>query len=68
MASPKSENSSVAGTGFPAISRSTSPGSSASACTGTTRASATVIGSVAEGEGVTVDGAPYDGATGWTHF
>jgi thiamine-monophosphate kinase len=28
----------------------------------------TVIGSVAEGEGVTVDGAPYDGPTGWTHF
>lgn len=27
-----------------------------------------VIGSVAEGEGVTVDGAPYDGVTGWTHF
>jgi len=28
----------------------------------------TVIGSVTEGEGVTVDGAAYDGATGWTHF
>lgn len=28
----------------------------------------TVIGAVAEGEGVTVDGAPYDGPTGWTHF
>ncbi|SDC66874.1 thiamine-phosphate kinase [Nocardioides lianchengensis] len=27
-----------------------------------------VIGAVAEGEGVTVDGAPYDGPTGWTHF
>ena len=27
-----------------------------------------VIGSVAEGSGVTVDGAPYDGPTGWTHF
>src|SRR5262249_57246989 len=26
------------------------------------------IGSVAEGEGVTVDGAAYDGETGWTHF
>jgi thiamine-monophosphate kinase len=26
------------------------------------------IGSVAEGSGVTVDGAPYDGPTGWTHF
>ena len=28
----------------------------------------TVIGTVAEGEGVTVDGAAYDGETGWTHF
>ena len=28
----------------------------------------TVIGSVTEGEGVTVDGAAYDGETGWTHF
>ena len=28
----------------------------------------TVIGSVGEGEGVTVDGAAYDGDTGWTHF
>ena len=28
----------------------------------------TVIGSVAEGSGVTVDGAAYDGPTGWTHF
>ena len=27
-----------------------------------------VIGAVAEGEGVTVDGAAYDGETGWTHF
>ncbi|WP_300644058.1 thiamine-phosphate kinase [Nocardioides sp.] len=27
-----------------------------------------VIGSVAEGEGVTVDGAAYDGVAGWTHF
>jgi thiamine-monophosphate kinase len=27
-----------------------------------------VIGAVAEGSGVTVDGAPYDGPTGWTHF
>jgi len=27
-----------------------------------------VIGSVTEGTGVTVDGAPYDGPTGWTHF
>lgn len=27
-----------------------------------------VIGSVAEGAGVTVDGAPYDGPTGWTHY
>lgn len=26
------------------------------------------IGVVAEGEGVTVDGAPYDGPTGWRHF
>ena len=26
------------------------------------------IGTVAEGEGVTVDGAPYDGPTGWSHF
>ena len=25
-------------------------------------------GSVGEGEGVTVDGAEYDGPTGWTHF
>lgn len=28
----------------------------------------TVIGSVSEGEGVTVDGAAYDGPTGWRHF
>ncbi|MGH3411547.1 MAG: thiamine-phosphate kinase [Marmoricola sp.] len=28
----------------------------------------TVIGSVAAGEGVTVDGAPYDGPAGHTHF
>jgi thiamine-monophosphate kinase len=28
----------------------------------------TVIGSVAAGSGVTVDGAPYDGPAGWTHF
>lgn len=28
----------------------------------------TVIGSVSAGSGVTVDGAPYDGPTGWTHF
>ena len=28
----------------------------------------TVIGSVAEGEGVTVDGETYAGETGWTHF
>ena len=27
-----------------------------------------VVGEVREGEGVTVDGAPYDGPTGWTHF
>ena len=27
-----------------------------------------VIGTVAEGEGVTVDGTPYEGPTGWTHF
>ena len=27
-----------------------------------------VIGVVGEGEGVTVDGAAYDGDTGWTHF
>lgn len=27
-----------------------------------------VIGRVTEGEGVTVDGAPYDGPAGWTHF
>ena len=28
----------------------------------------TVIGEVAEGSGVTVDGAAYEGETGWTHF
>jgi thiamine-monophosphate kinase len=28
----------------------------------------TVVGTVAAGEGVTVDGTPYDGPTGWTHF
>jgi thiamine-monophosphate kinase len=28
----------------------------------------TVIGTVADGEGVTVDGAEYAGETGWTHF
>ncbi|MGH3510597.1 MAG: thiamine-phosphate kinase, partial [Nocardioidaceae bacterium] len=28
----------------------------------------TVIGHVSEGSGVTVDGAPYDGPTGHTHF
>ncbi|MGC4109144.1 MAG: thiamine-phosphate kinase [Nocardioides sp.] len=28
----------------------------------------TVVGSVAEGSGVTVDGAAYEGPTGWTHF
>lgn len=27
-----------------------------------------VVGSVAEGSGVTVDGAPHEGPTGWTHF
>lgn len=27
-----------------------------------------VIGSVAEGSGVTVDGQPWEGASGWTHF
>jgi len=27
-----------------------------------------VVGSVAEGSGVTVDGGDYDGPTGWTHF
>ena len=27
-----------------------------------------VIGSVSEGSGVTVDGAEYEGPTGWTHF
>ena len=28
----------------------------------------TAIGSVSEGEGVTVDGSAYDGPTGWSHF
>ncbi|GAA4690632.1 thiamine-phosphate kinase [Nocardioides conyzicola] len=28
----------------------------------------TVIGAVTEGSGVTVDGAAYEGPTGWTHF
>jgi thiamine-monophosphate kinase len=28
----------------------------------------TVIGSVSDGTGVTVDGGEYDGPTGWTHF
>lgn len=28
----------------------------------------TAIGTVADGEGVTVDGLPYDGPTGWRHF
>lgn len=28
----------------------------------------TVIGAVSAGEGVTVDGAEYEGPTGWTHF
>ena len=27
-----------------------------------------VVGEVREGAGVTVDGAAYDGPTGWTHF
>jgi len=27
-----------------------------------------VVGAVAEGQGVTVDGSPYDGPAGWTHF
>ena len=27
-----------------------------------------VVGAVTEGSGVTVDGAPYDGQTGWSHF
>lgn len=27
-----------------------------------------VVGSVSEGEGVTVDGGEYEGPTGWTHF
>jgi thiamine-monophosphate kinase len=28
----------------------------------------TIVGSVSKGAGVTVDGAAYDGPTGWTHF
>jgi thiamine-monophosphate kinase len=28
----------------------------------------TVIGDVGEGEGVTVDGAEYDGPAGWAHY
>jgi thiamine-monophosphate kinase len=28
----------------------------------------TVVGSVSEGSGVTVDGSEYDGPTGWSHF
>lgn len=28
----------------------------------------TAIGAVREGRGVTVDGSPYEGPTGWTHF
>ncbi|MGN0065383.1 MAG: thiamine-phosphate kinase [Nocardioides sp.] len=28
----------------------------------------TVVGEVSAGQGVTVDGAAYEGATGWTHF
>jgi len=35
---------------------------------GTVPAGWTEVGSVSEGEGVTVDGAEYDGPTGWTHF
>jgi thiamine-monophosphate kinase len=35
---------------------------------GTVPAGWTEVGSVGEGEGVTVDGAEYDGPTGWTHF
>jgi thiamine-monophosphate kinase len=35
---------------------------------GTVPAGWTEVGSVGEGEGVTVDGAAYDGPTGWTHF
>ena len=27
-----------------------------------------IVGAVSEGEGVTVDGAEYEGPTGWTHF
>jgi thiamine-monophosphate kinase len=35
---------------------------------GTVPAGWAEVGSVGEGEGVTVDGAEYDGPTGWTHF
>ena len=35
---------------------------------GTVPAGWTEVGSVSEGEGVTVDGAEYHGPTGWTHF
>jgi len=35
---------------------------------GTVPAGWTEVGSVSEGEGVTVDGAEYDGPTGWQHF
>ena len=35
---------------------------------GTVPAGWTEVGSVGEGEGVTVDGAEYDDPTGWTHF
>ncbi len=35
---------------------------------GTVPAGWTEVGTVEEGEGVTVDGAEYDGPTGWTHF
>ena len=35
---------------------------------GTVPAGWTEVGTVGEGEGVTVDGAAYDGPAGWTHF
>ena len=35
---------------------------------GTVPAGWTEVGTVAEGEGVTVDGAAYDGPAGWTHY
>ena len=28
----------------------------------------TVVGTVSKGEGVTVDGAAYEGPAGWTHY